>query len=133
MKVAIVLLAHLFVPVAVLLRPGGPKTLLAENLLLKQQLLVLQRSRRCAPNLRWTVRLWFGFWPVFLNPRRLLRAAIVVKPATLLRCHRRLKALKDRFLYSSHPQIDGLRKWAKGRARRATPVETERQGRKFAV
>jgi transposase InsO family protein len=104
MKVPIVLLAHWFVRVAVLLRPGGLKTLLAENLLLKQQLLVLQRSRRRAPNLRWTDRLWFGFWPVFLNPRRLLRAAIVVNPATLLRCHRRLKALKDRFLYSSHPQ-----------------------------
>jgi hypothetical protein len=49
-------------------------------------------------------RLWFGFWPQFLNPRRLLRAAIVVRPATLLRCHRRLKALKRQFRYSSHPK-----------------------------
>ena len=46
---AIVLLAHLLVRVAMLLRPGGVKAVLAENLLLKQQLLVLQRSRRRAP------------------------------------------------------------------------------------
>jgi len=30
-------------------------------------------------------------------------------------------------------QIDGLRKWSKGRARRATPVEAEKTGRKIAV
>jgi hypothetical protein len=94
MKVAIVLLAHMFVRMAVLLRPGGFKMLLAENLVLKQQLLVLQRSRRRSPNLRWSDRLWFGFWTVFLNPRRLLRAAIVVQPANLLLCYRQLKAFK---------------------------------------
>ena len=31
---------------------GGTRAVLAENILLKQQLLVLQRSRRRAPNLR---------------------------------------------------------------------------------
>ena len=104
MKVAIVLLAHLLVRVAMLLRPGGVKAVLAENLLLKQQLLVLQRSRRRAPNLCPIGRLFLGFWTLFLHPRRLLRAAAVFRPSTLLRFHRGLKELKYRFFYSSHPK-----------------------------
>lgn len=104
MKVAIVLFMHLFVQVAMLLRPGGCKALLAENLLLKHQLLVLHRSRRHAPELRPADRLLFGLWTLFLNPRRLLRAAVVLKPSTLLRFHRGLRDLKYRFLYSSRPE-----------------------------
>jgi len=48
MRVAILLLAHLLVRIAMLPRLGGVRTLLAENLLLKQQLLVLQQPRRRA-------------------------------------------------------------------------------------
>ena len=66
----------LFIRLATLLGPGGVKTVLAENLLLKQQLLVLQRSRRRAPTLGPTDRLLFGLWALFLNPRRLLRSVI---------------------------------------------------------
>jgi putative transposase len=96
---------HRFVRLATLLSPGGVKTLLAENLLLKQQLLVRRRSRRRAPNLRPSDRLLLGLWPFFLNPRRLVRAAILVKPSTLLGFHRRLRALKYRPLYRSHPKL----------------------------
>ena len=39
--------------------------------------------------------------PSFLKPRRLLRTAIILRPATLLRFHRGLKDLKYRSLYSS--------------------------------
>ena len=52
MKIAIVLLVHLLTGLAILLGTGGTRVVLAENILLKQQLLVLQRSRRRAPNLR---------------------------------------------------------------------------------
>ena len=104
MKEAILLLMHLLTPLAVLLKRSGTRTVLAENMLLKQQLLVLQRSRRRAPNLRMIDRLLFGFWTMFLKARRLLRAAIVLKPSTLLRFHRGLKELKDRLLYSSQPK-----------------------------
>src|SRR6266446_10024885 len=38
---------------------------------------------------------------MFLSPRRLVCAAIILKPATLLRFHRGLKELKYRFLYSA--------------------------------
>ena len=101
---AIVLLVHQLARLAVLLGPGGIRTVLAESILLKQQLLVLQRSRRRAPNLRSVDRLFFGFCAVLLNPRRLRRTAIIIKPATLLRFHRGLQKLKYRFLYSSRPK-----------------------------
>jgi hypothetical protein len=73
-------------------------------MLLKHQLLVMHRSRRRAPKLRPADRLLFGLWTLFLNPRRLVRAAVVLKPSTLLRFHRGLRHLKCRFLYSSRPE-----------------------------
>jgi transposase InsO family protein len=100
-KSAIVLLGHLLAGLAILLGTGGTRAVLAENLLLKQPLLVLQRSRRRAPNLRPADRLLFGFCSQFLSPRRLIRAAIILKPATLLRFHRGFKDFKYRFLYAS--------------------------------
>ena len=51
MKDMVILLVHLLTTVAKLLGPGGAKAIIAENLLLKQQLLVVTRSRRRAPNL----------------------------------------------------------------------------------
>jgi putative transposase len=103
-KNAIVLLGHLLAGLAILLGTGGTRAVLAESILLKQQLLVLQRSRRRAPNLRPTDRLLFGFCSRFLSPRRLIRTAIILKPATLLRFHRGFKDFKYRFLYSSSPK-----------------------------
>jgi transposase InsO family protein len=100
-KSAIVLLGHLLAGLAILLGTGGTRAVLAENLLLKQPLLVLQRSRRRAPNLRPADRLLFGFCSQFLSPRRLIRAAIILKPAILLRFHRGFKDFKYRFLYAS--------------------------------
>ncbi|MCB1986442.1 MAG: hypothetical protein H6936_08540 [Burkholderiales bacterium] len=45
------LLIHFFVTLAKLIRPGGIKTVMAENLLLKQQLITLIRQRSRAPRL----------------------------------------------------------------------------------
>ena len=44
-------LIHLAVVTATLCRPGGVRAVIAENLVLKQQLLVLRRGRRRAPSL----------------------------------------------------------------------------------
>jgi hypothetical protein len=104
MKNAVVLLVHLLAGLSLLLGTGGTRAVLAENILLKQQLLVLQRSRRRAPNLRPADRFLFGFCSQFLSPRRLIRTAIILKPATLLRFHRGFKDFKFRFLYSSSPK-----------------------------
>ena len=85
MKNTILLMVHLPARPAVLLGTGGTRAVLAENLLLKQQLLVLQRSRRRAPNLRTTDRWLFGFCAQFLSLRRLIRTVIILKhyPAAL--------------------------------------------------
>jgi transposase InsO family protein len=104
MKNAIVLLVNLLARLAILLGTGGTRAVLAENILLRQQLLVLRRSRRRAPNLRPADRFLFGFCSQFLCPRRLIRTAIILQPATLLRFHRGLKDFKYRFLYSSSPK-----------------------------
>jgi hypothetical protein len=52
MKGLLLLLIHLVAGLARLLGPGGVRALVAENLLIKQQLLILSRSRQRAPNLK---------------------------------------------------------------------------------
>jgi hypothetical protein len=68
--------------------------------LLKQQLIIHSRPRQRAPNLSATDRALLGFWSLFLNPRRIVRSAIIIKPSTLLRFHNALKKQKYRLLYS---------------------------------
>jgi transposase InsO family protein len=68
---------------------------------MKQQLLVINRSRRRAPNLSALDRCLFGFCSLFLDPRRIRRAAVIIRPSTLLKFHRLLKQRKYRLLYSS--------------------------------
>ena len=71
------------VTVAKLCRPGGVRAVMSENLLLKQQLIVVGRSRRRAPNLRVGDRLLLGFLSLFLSPGRIRKVAIGVRPSTL--------------------------------------------------
>jgi hypothetical protein len=82
-------------------RIGGMKALIAGNLLLKHQLVLLTRSRKRAPYLSPHDRFLLGLWTIFLDPRRIKRTAILVKPSTLLRCHQALIKWKYRLLYSS--------------------------------
>jgi hypothetical protein len=100
MKDVIFLLFELLAAMAKLLRPGGSRAVIAENLLLKQQLIIHSRSRERAPNLSARDRALLGFWSLFLSPRRIARSAIIVKPSTLLRFHNALKKRKYRLLYS---------------------------------
>src|SRR5438132_10467253 len=51
MKDLLLTLLHLAVMTAKLCGPGGGRAVIAENLLLKQQLIVLRRGRHRAPNL----------------------------------------------------------------------------------
>ena len=101
MKDLLILLTHLLTTIAKLLGPGGAKAVIADSLLMKQQLLVINRSRRRAPNLSALDRFLFGFWSPFLNPRCIQRAAVIIRPSTLLKFHDILKKRKYRLLYSS--------------------------------
>ena len=86
MKDLLLPLLHLAVTAAKLCRPGGVRAVIAENLLLKQQLIVLRRSRQRAPNLRVGDRLLCGFGALFLSPGRIRKVAIGLRPSTLLTC-----------------------------------------------
>jgi hypothetical protein len=70
------------------MRPGGARSVAVESLLLKHQLLILNRSRERAPNLRVSDRLVAGLCALMIRPARLLRTAIVLKPSTLMGVHR---------------------------------------------
>ena len=100
MRDVIYLLFQMLTTLAKLLRPGGGRTVIAENLLLKQQLIIHSRSRQRAPNLSTQDRALLGFWSLFLSPRRIARSAIIIKPSTLLRFHNALKKQKYRLLFS---------------------------------
>jgi hypothetical protein len=63
--------------------PGGVRAVIAENLLLKQQLIVLRRARQRSPNLTLSGRLLRGFGALFLSPGRIRKIAIAVRPSTL--------------------------------------------------
>ena len=95
------MLVHLLTTIAKLIGPGGSKTVVADNLILKQQLLINNRSRQRSPNLLPRDRFLLGFWSLFLNPRRLLRTTIIIRPSTLLRFHDALVKRKYRLLFSS--------------------------------
>jgi hypothetical protein len=78
MKDVLLALLRLGVVTAKRCGPGGVRAVVPENLLLKQQLIVLHRGRPRAPNLRPSDRLLCGFWSPFLNPRRIRDVAIAL-------------------------------------------------------
>jgi putative transposase len=98
----IVLLLHLLATVARLVGPGGARSVVAESVLVKHQLLILNRSRKRSPNLRSADRVIAALCAVFIRPGRLVRSAIVFKPTTLLNLHRALIQRKYRRLFSSN-------------------------------
>jgi hypothetical protein len=100
MRDVVILFLHLIVTVVRLARPGGLRSVVAESLLLKHQLCILNRSHKRAPNLRAAERIIAGLCTLCMNPARVLRSAIVLKPSTLLRLHHVLAKRKYRLLFS---------------------------------
>src|SRR6266851_5357937 len=96
----VVLFVHVMATVARLLGPGGVRSVVAESVLVKQQLLILNRSRQRSPNLCFSDRLVAGLCALFIRPARLIRSAIVLKPSTLLSIHQALRNRKYRLLFS---------------------------------
>src|SRR5713226_4852134 len=94
-----VLFLHLLATVARLAGPGGARSVLAESVLVKQQPLILNRSRKRSPNLRLTDRLVASVCALLMRPGRLIRSAIILKPSTLLSLHRALTKRKYRRLF----------------------------------
>src|SRR6058998_2757319 len=94
MRDLVILFVHLIATFARLLGPGGLRSVVAESVLVKQQLLILNRSRQRSPNLRTSDRLVAGLCSLLIRPARLIRSAIVLRPSTLLSLHQALRNRK---------------------------------------
>ena len=100
MRDPIILLVHLIATLPRLMGPGGLRSVVAESVLVKQQLLILNRSRHRAPNLCASDRILAGVCALFMRPARVIRSAIVLRPSTILEFHRALRTRKYRWLFS---------------------------------
>ena len=87
----LILAVHLLATIAKLLRPGGVRSVMAESLLLRHQLIISSRARRRAPNLNSFDRFVLGLGSLFVPANRFSKLAVVLKPRTLLRFHEALK------------------------------------------
>jgi putative transposase len=101
MRDLLLLAVQLIVTLAKFMRPGGVRSVIAESLLVKHQLIISGRSRRRAPPLTTIDRFVLGLMVLFVRPRRIARLAAILKPATLLRFHKALVDRKYQHLFSS--------------------------------
>ena len=76
------LLAQFLRCLALLCRKDGLKAVVAQNLLLTQQLIVLNRGRKRAPSISPLHRIWRAFFLMFLSTRRLHQTAVAFRPST---------------------------------------------------
>ncbi len=96
-----VLIAHLIVTTDQDRDAWRARAVIIESLLLKHQLLILNRSRKKAPRLRTLDRILLGLGAMLVAPQRMLKIAVAVRPATLLRFHRALVRRKYQWLFSA--------------------------------
>jgi transposase InsO family protein len=101
MRDLLLLTIHLLVTVAKLLRPGGVRAVAAESLLLKQQIIIGNRSRRRAPNLTSLDRFVLGLLTLFIKPHRIPKLSAILKSSTLFKLHKAMVDRKYRQLFSS--------------------------------
>ena len=72
MRDLVILFIHLIATFARILGPGGMRSVVAESVLVKQQILFLNRSRQRSPNLRASDRLVAGLCALKIRPTRLI-------------------------------------------------------------
>ena len=120
---------HLIVVVVRLARPGGFRSVVAESVLVRHQLLILNRGRKRAPNLRAADRIIAGLCTLLMRP--VLRAGAVGRQTCNSWDMRALSRSRTLPWYLSgaheppwHLFRDGLRTWLKacGARRKFLPV-----------
>ena len=100
MRDVVILFVHVIVNLLRLAGPGDLRSVVAESVLVKHQLRILNRGRKRAPNLRAADRIIAALCTLFMRPARVLRSAVVLKPSTLLHLHSVLRRRKYRMLFS---------------------------------
>lgn len=88
MKALIIIILNLIWVLLKIIKPGGSRALISENLILKQQLMVLTKKRKRSPNLTSFDRIVLAVGSVLINPSRLTQLAVVISHQTLLKFHR---------------------------------------------
>ena len=73
----LVLFIHFIATLARLLRPGGDRSIVAESLLLRHQLLILNRSRQRAPNLSASDRILAGWLARAKTRNEIIRVGVL--------------------------------------------------------
>jgi putative transposase len=73
------LFIHFLCTLFALLKPGGVKAVMAENLALKQQLIVLSRGKGRSPKLSTVDRFFFGFIHFLVSTQRISKIAVIPK------------------------------------------------------
>ena len=86
------------------------KKLVSENLILRQQLIVVSRKHSKSPPLRPIDRIVFAVSSFFIPFKKLSIIAVIVKPATILRFHRSLVNKKYQILFGSTGAVKRGRK-----------------------
>ena len=122
MRDILVLFVHVIVTVLQLARPGGFRSVIAESALVRHQLLILNRGRKRAPNLRVSDRIVAGLCTLLMRPARIVRSSIVLRPSTLLHFHQMLIKRKYRKLFSAK---HGRRAGPKGLAKELIAVNRD--------
>ena len=84
--------------VAKLVGHGVARAIVADSLLMKQQLLIIIRSGRRAPNLAPVDRLLLGFWTLFLSPHHLQRPAVILRPSIFQSINESEERVRERFI-----------------------------------
>src|SRR5262250_988042 len=104
MRDIFILFLHAIVIIIRLGRPSGLRSVVAESVLMRHQVLILNRGRKRAPNLRSSDRIIAGLCTLLctlmMRPARVLRSAIFLKTSTLLHFHKMLIQQKYRLLFS---------------------------------
>jgi hypothetical protein len=100
--------------------PGGLRAVIAESVLVRHQLLILNRGRTISD------RVITGLCIFLMRPARVLKSAIVLKPSTLLGFHQMLIKRKYRALFSSK---NGGRSGPKGPAKELIDAVVEMKRR----
>ncbi len=101
MRLLLFLLINTITLLFKLTRTGGVRAVLSENLVLKHQLLIISRPRHRAPALNTSDRFILGWLAMLLSPGRIAKAAVIIKPSTLLTFHRALVKKKYQRLFGS--------------------------------
>ena len=100
MRSVLELFIHFICTLFTLLKPGGVKAVIAENLAMKQQLIVISRAKTRSPKLKAIDRFFFGLIRFFISDQRISKIAVTLKPATILQFHKALVKKKYSHLYS---------------------------------